>query len=94
MLRFRVPTDYRVFFASRRNGIHCQRFERKLYFNSGFLCNSFASSWPYWPKHVANLCKIRAVFVKEVILFGLFSEILEDIRELSAVDFEEPERCA
>ena len=24
--------------------------EASLYFSSGFLCNSFAWSWPYWPK--------------------------------------------
>lgn len=30
----------------------------------------------------------------EVVVFGLFSGNLEDIRELSAVDFEEPERYA
>jgi hypothetical protein len=30
----------------------------------------------------------------EVVVFGLFSGRLEDIRELSVVDFEEPERCA
>jgi hypothetical protein len=29
-----------------------------------------------------------------VVVLGLFSGILEDIRELSAVDFEEPDCCA
>jgi hypothetical protein len=43
---------------------------------------------------VASLCKNRVVCVVEVVLFGLCSGILEDIRELSAVGFEEPERCA